>query len=98
MSSFPQGSDTTADAISTFILTMVAHPHVLQTALAELDRVVGRSRLPEFSDPPDLVYCEAVVRETMRWRAVIAGGLAHSTTEDDFYEGTARLLSPSQEE
>lgn len=81
------GSDTTADAISTFFLTLVAHPHVLAKAQAELDRVVGKSRLPEFADQPDLVYCEAVVRETMRWRAVVAGGLWHSTTEDDVYEG-----------
>ncbi|KAK4703373.1 hypothetical protein P7C70_g2845, partial [Phenoliferia sp. Uapishka_3] len=84
---FGAGSDTTADAISTFLLTMVAHPHVLAKAQEELDRVVGKSRLPEFSDQPDLVYCEAVLRETMRWRPVIGGGLAHCTTEDDVYEG-----------
>ncbi|GAA6033612.1 hypothetical protein JCM8097_001483 [Rhodosporidiobolus ruineniae] len=81
------GSDTTADALSTFILTMLLHPSVAATAQAELDRVVGSTRLPSFSDQKDLVYCQAVVREMMRWRTVIAGGLAHASTEDDWYEG-----------
>ncbi|ORY88519.1 putative O-methylsterigmatocystin oxidoreductase [Leucosporidium creatinivorum] len=81
------GSDTTADGISTFLLTMVAHPHVQAKAQAELDRVVGRARMPEFADQEDLIYCQAVVREILRWRTVVAGGLAHATTEDDWYEG-----------
>ncbi|GAA5997441.1 cytochrome P450 [Rhodotorula paludigena] len=81
------GSDTTADGISTFIMTMCAFPDVQAKAQAELDRVVGRGRLPNFSDQPDLVYCGAVVREILRWRTVIAGGLAHASTEDDWYNG-----------
>lgn len=88
------GSDTTADQISTFILTMVAHPHVLIKAQEELDRVIGKGRLPEFTDQDDLVYCNAVVRETLRWRTVIAGGLAHATTEDDVYEGELSVEVP----
>lgn len=88
------GSDTTADGISTFLLTMVAHPHVQAKAQEELDRVVGRARMPEFSDQEDLVYCQAVVREILRWRTVVAGGLAHATTEDDWYEGEFRRAMP----
>lgn len=61
-------------------------------AQEELDRVIGRGRLPEFSDQKDLVYCNAVIRETLRWRTVIAGGLAHCTTEDDVYEGLSFLF------
>ncbi|KAI5479627.1 cytochrome P450, family 2, subfamily U [Pseudohyphozyma bogoriensis] len=81
------GSDTTSDAISTFLLAMVAHPHVLAKAQEELERVVGRARFPDFNDQSELVYCNAVIQETMRWRTVIAGGLAHCTTEDDVYQG-----------
>lgn len=91
---FGAGSDTTADQISTFILTMVAHPRVLAKAQEELDRVVGRARLPGFEDREDLVYCNAVVREVLRWRTVIAGGLAHCTTEDDVYEGEFGSMTP----
>lgn len=88
----PSRSSTTADAISTFLLTMVAHPHVLAKAQEELDRVVGHGRLPDFTDQDDLLYCNAMIREILRWRTVIAGGLAHCTTEDDFYEGESRAL------
>lgn len=84
---FGAGSDTTADGISTFLMTMVTHPEVQKKAQEELDRVVGRDRLPTFADQPDLVYIGAIVREMMRWRTIIAGGLAHCSTEDDEYNG-----------
>ena len=66
---------------------MVLHPQVVKKAQEELDRVVGKSRLPDFNDQEDLVYIGAVVREVQRWRPIIAGGLGHATTEDDVYEG-----------
>ena len=43
--------------------------------------------MPEFADQDDLPYCNAVIREIMRWRSVIAGGLSHASTEDDVYNG-----------
>ncbi|BGP35857.1 hypothetical protein JCM10296v2_007709 [Rhodotorula toruloides] len=81
------GSDTTADGIATFMMTMITHPEIQARAQAELDKVVGRARLPTFADQPDLFYCGAIVREILRWRTVIAGGLAHASTEDDWYNG-----------
>ncbi|POW08513.1 hypothetical protein PSTT_07476 [Puccinia striiformis] len=84
---FGAGSDTTADAIETFIFACAANPEKVANAQEELDRVIGRDRLPEFSDEDDLIYCGAMVRELLRWRTVIPGGLAHMTTEDDEYEG-----------
>ncbi|KNZ59656.1 uncharacterized protein VP01_1686g2 [Puccinia sorghi] len=84
---FGAGSDTTADAIETFIFACAANPDKVAKAHEELDRVIGRERLPEFSEQESLVYCTAMVRELLRWRTVIAGGLAHMTTEDDEYEG-----------
>ena len=66
---------------------MVKHPHVVKRAQAELDRVVGRERLPAFSDQSDLVYIRAVIAESHRWRPVIAGGLPHRLDKDDVYEG-----------
>jgi hypothetical protein len=77
----------TADMISTAIMTFTKYPALVARAQAELDTVVGRDRLPDFADEADLVYCSALVREIMRWRTVIAGGLAHASIKDDFYEG-----------
>jgi cytochrome P450 len=50
-----------------FILLMVLYPEVQRKAQAELDRVVGTSRLPDFGDREDLVYVKAVITELLRW-------------------------------
>ena len=41
-----------------------------EKAQQELDRVVGRDRLPTFEDRPTLPYITNVVKETLRWKAV----------------------------
>ncbi|CAH7688066.1 cytochrome P450 [Phakopsora pachyrhizi] len=84
---FGAGSDTTAAAIETFIFACATHPAKMIKAQEELDQTIGRDRLPQFSDQRNLNYCNAMIRELLRWRTVIPGGLAHMTTEDDTYEG-----------
>jgi cytochrome P450 len=79
--------------ISTAIMTFTKYPETVARAQEELDRVVGRDRLPDFADEKDLVFCSAVVREIMRWRTVIAGGLAHASIKDDFYEGESSRVA-----
>jgi cytochrome P450 len=81
-SKFGAGSDTTADAIETFIFACAANPDKVAKAHEELDRVIGRERLPEFSDEDGLVYCGAMVRELLRWRTVIPGGKSWPPTEN----------------
>jgi cytochrome P450 len=65
---------------------MVKHPHAAKKAQAELDRVVGRDRLPTWTDQGDLVYLRALIAECHRWRPVIAGGLPHRLDADDVYD------------
>jgi len=45
------------------IFVMIAFPEVQQRVQDELDQVVGRSRLPLFSDLPHLPYIRAVIKE-----------------------------------
>ena len=66
---------------------MIAYPEVQKRAQAELDAVVGQSRVPTFSDAPSLPYVQAMVKEILRWRPVLPLALPHVTTEDDWYEG-----------
>lgn len=49
---------------------MVLHPEVHKKAQAEIDRVIGRERLPDFSDVESLPYISAVIKEVMRWNPV----------------------------
>jgi cytochrome P450 len=66
---------------------MLAYPETQARAHAELDAVVGRSRLPTFADLPHLPYILAMVKETLRWRPISPSGPPHRSTEDDWYRG-----------
>jgi cytochrome P450 len=81
------GAETTTTALTWWTLAMVAHPEVQKRAQAELDAVVGRSRIPTFSDAPSLPYIQALLKETLRWRSPAPLGIPHRTTEDDWYDG-----------
>ncbi|THU89041.1 cytochrome P450 [Dendrothele bispora CBS 962.96] len=81
------GQETTSTALKWFFLCMTIFPHVQEKAHGELDRVVGRARLPSFSDMKHLHYIRAIVKEVLRWQVPLPLGLPHTTTEDDYYEG-----------
>ena len=81
------GTDTTATAMAWWTLAIVAYPETQARAHAELDAVVGRSRLPTFADYPHLPYIRAMAKEVLRWRPVGPLGLPHRSIEDDWYEG-----------
>jgi len=68
-------------------LAMLTYPETQARAHAELDAVVGRTRLPTFADYPHLPYIRAMVKELIRWRPVAPLAAPHRTMEDDWYEG-----------
>ena len=57
-----------------FMLAMIAYPDVQKKCQEELDRVVGRSRMPTFKDRESLPYIRATVRELFRWRSPVPIG------------------------
>ena len=61
---------------------MSLHPDAQKRVQAELDKVVGNSRMPEFSDLESLVYVNAVIRETLRWHTIVPLSVSHATTDD----------------
>ncbi|KAF8880413.1 cytochrome P450 [Infundibulicybe gibba] len=60
-------SETTSNAVATFLLAMATNPDVQRKAQDEIDSVIGNDRLPELRDRPSLPYAEALYREVMRW-------------------------------
>lgn len=48
------------------MLAMTRNRNVLKKAQEELDRIVGRERLPDFSDRESLPYVNALVEEVYR--------------------------------
>ncbi|KAH9483138.1 Cytochrome P450 monooxygenase COX2 [Psilocybe cubensis] len=81
------GADTTVSTVQSFFLAMALYPDVQKRAQAELDAVVGRGRLPEFSDRDAMPYVNALVKESVRWNQVIPLAVGHMATEDDEYDG-----------
>lgn len=84
---FVGGADTTVSAISTFFLMMTCYPEIQDKAQAELDRVVGKGQLPDYSDEAALPYISALVKETLRFQAITPFAIPHYLMEDDEYNG-----------
>ncbi|KAI9432091.1 cytochrome P450 [Lactarius indigo] len=81
------GADTTVSALETFVLAMTLYPDVQRKAQAEIDQLIGNSRLPEISDQDELPYVEAVLKEVLRWHPVTPLAVPHKVTKSDVYEG-----------
>ncbi|THU86308.1 cytochrome P450 [Dendrothele bispora CBS 962.96] len=81
------GQETTTNEMRWFILAMVSFPEAQQHAQDQLDQIVGRSRLPSFSDLKHLPYVRAIVKEILRWRPSAPIGAPHVAAEDDYYNG-----------
>ncbi|KAF7790545.1 hypothetical protein EIP86_001501 [Pleurotus ostreatoroseus] len=60
---------------------MVLYPDVMRQAQAQIDQVVGRSRLPSFSDRDCLPYIDALVKEVHRWKTVGPLGVPRYTSQ-----------------
>ncbi|KAH9478443.1 Cytochrome P450 monooxygenase [Psilocybe cubensis] len=76
------------DVINNVAFTVYgANPDVQRKAQAELDRVIGSKRLPNFDDRESLPYIEAIYREVLRFRPPVPIGIPHCSTQDDHYKG-----------
>ncbi|OJT03486.1 O-methylsterigmatocystin oxidoreductase [Trametes pubescens] len=81
------GADTTLSSIQALFLVLASFPEAQKKAQAELDAVVGPHRLPDFADQDSLPYVCAVIKECLRWRAIVPLGIPHRLIEDDEYRG-----------
>lgn len=66
---------------------MLHYPDVLRKAQAEVDRVVGRHRLPTLEDEAELHYIRALISEVHRWRPLVPLVQPHLASQDDEFEG-----------
>ncbi|PLB50375.1 cytochrome P450 [Aspergillus steynii IBT 23096] len=81
------GVETTAAIMQWFSALIPAFPEVQEKAQAELDRVVGRDRLPTIEDEKNLPYCHAIVKEVERVHNPFWLGTPHVASEDFVYRG-----------
>ncbi|KAJ1409908.1 Cytochrome P450 [Sesbania bispinosa] len=63
---FMAGTDTSAITTEWALAELINNPHVMEKARQEIDSVIGKSRLIQESDLPNLPYLRAIVKETLR--------------------------------
>ncbi|KZT21020.1 cytochrome P450 [Neolentinus lepideus HHB14362 ss-1] len=78
---YAAGAETMSGVMVWWMLAMLVYPETQRRAQAELDAVVGRDRLPSFTDYEKLPYVRAMIKEALRWRPVVRA------INDDWYEG-----------
>ncbi|EED80655.1 predicted protein [Postia placenta Mad-698-R] len=81
------GVETTASIMQWFSALIPAYPDIQLKAQAELDRVVGRDRLPTIEDEANLPFCHAIIKEVERCHNPFWLGTPHVASEDSAYEG-----------
>ncbi|THU99939.1 cytochrome P450 [Dendrothele bispora CBS 962.96] len=81
------GADTTVALLLASLLALVRNPEVQTRAQAEIDEVVGSSRLPDFQDRDKLPYIDAILKETQRLYPALPLSIDHCSMDDDIYEG-----------
>ncbi|KAF9517510.1 hypothetical protein BS47DRAFT_1290846 [Hydnum rufescens UP504] len=81
------GVESTASIVQWFSAIMPSHPDIQEKAHAELDRVVGRNRLPTVNDEKDLPYVRAIIKEVERCHNPFWLSTPHVNTEDFTYQG-----------
>ncbi|KAK0223367.1 cytochrome P450 [Armillaria fumosa] len=84
---FAAGADTTVSTVLSAILAFLLYPEVQAKAQAEVDTVLGHTRLPNFDDRAQLPYINAIVLEALRWNPVVPMGVAHRAVKEDVYRG-----------
>ncbi|XP_071816841.1 cytochrome P450 2J6-like [Apostichopus japonicus] len=84
---FGAGTETTTLTLLWIILFLLKNPEAEAKVRAELGRVVGRNRLPRYSDRSNLPYIEAVISESLRLGTVSSVGIPHVASSNSTLQG-----------
>ncbi|XP_004308852.1 PREDICTED: cytochrome P450 82A3-like [Fragaria vesca subsp. vesca] len=96
------GTDTTTVTLTWALSLLLNNPEVLKKAQLELDNHVGRERQVNESDVKNLVYLQAIVKETLRLYPAGPLSVPHESREDctigDYHvsSGTRLLINLSK--
>lgn len=81
------GMETSPRQLLWLFIAALHQPSFVARAHAVLDEVVGRDRLPRFSDRSRLTFIDAVAHELFRWRPISPGSIPRRADQDDEFKG-----------
>jgi tyrosine N-monooxygenase len=79
--------DNPSNAVEWALAEMVNNPELLAKAVEEIDRTVGRERLVQESDLPQLNYIKACIREAFRLHPIAPFNVPHVAIADAIVAG-----------
>lgn len=81
------GIETVSSELGKCVMACLCNPVAMERVQAELDQVIGDSRLPSFDDIGSLPYLAAFTKELLRWLPITPLGIPHAPAQDDYYMG-----------
>uniref|UniRef100_A0A803ST57 Uncharacterized protein n=1 Tax=Anolis carolinensis TaxID=28377 RepID=A0A803ST57_ANOCA len=84
---FIAGTETSSTTIRYFFMTLLEHPEVQAKIQDEIDRVIGRERMPTMKDRLEMPFTEAAIHEGQRFLDLVPLGFIRLAKRDVEMEG-----------